>query len=104
MTNYETIQTAILTEVPSWAIQGRYVTDLATDPVRTFLAYVLGKSHSKGGGQQHCVLAYQYDGPNTASDDAKKWRCFKVDSFPLDSLVAVHFVPPPTLTIPDPLT
>src|SRR5262245_36651094 len=82
MTNYETIRSAIqdTTTVPSWAIQGHYVTD-PSGSQRTFLAYVLGRSHAKGGGQHDSVLGYQYAGPNTANDDAKKWRCFKVDSF-----------------------
>jgi len=105
MSNYDTIRDAIQDRTTSSAIQGHYATDPTGSQPRTFLAYVLGRSHDKGGGQHDCVLGYQYSGHNTASEDAKKWRCFKVDSFPPNSLVRVPFVPPsPTLSIPDPLT
>jgi hypothetical protein len=109
MSNYDTIKAAIddvTMGQPSRAVQGKYVNDAAADPPHTFLAYVLGKSHTKGGGPPHdCVLGYQYAGPNTPDDDSKKWRCFKVDSFPANSLIQVAFVPPAaTLTIPAPLS
>jgi len=108
MSNYDTIKAAIedvTAGQPSRAVQGKYAGDKPTDPARTFLAYVLGKSHTKGGGGPHdCVLGYQYIGPNTPADDSKKWRCFKVDSFPANSLIQVAFVPTAGLTIPAPLS
>ncbi len=99
-TPYDEIKAAIEDEttIPSWAIQAYY--DAETE-FRTFLAYVLGKSHAHPG-QRKSVLAYQYGGPHTSTDDSKKWRCFKVDSF--SSLSRIPFVPTPGLTIPPPLT
>ena len=88
--------------VPSKAIQAKHPDDAAADDPRKFLAYVLGKSHTKPG-TRNSVLAYQYEGHNTSTEDAKKWRCFKVDE--LVSLSQITFAPvDPALTIPDPLT
>jgi hypothetical protein len=103
MANYDKIKTAIeYLSVPSLAIQAKHPDDKDTDPPRTFLAYVLGKSHKKPSGERYSVLAYQYDGYKTSSDDAKKWRCFKVDELKAVSLIDFE-LPTPTLSIPDPL-
>jgi len=105
MSNYDEIKAAIEDEttIPSWAIQGYY--DGETNP-RTFLAYVLGESHTKPG-KRLSVLGYQYAGPHTSTNDARKWRCFKVDSFsstPPTALKKIKLNPPAGLTIPPPLT
>jgi hypothetical protein len=90
---------------PSWALQGRYSTDVAADPDRKFLAYVLGGSPGPGGPPQEVVLAYQYEGP---APRPKGWRCFKVASFGGTStstaLTKIPFAPSPPFTPPPPLT
>ena len=103
MTNYAEIEAAIKdkTSTPSRALEGKYQGDLATDPTRKFLAYVLGKSHAKPGVRDS-VLGYQYEGVHTSPEDSQKWRCFKVDSF--GPLTQIPFNPPTGLSIPDPLT
>lgn len=102
MSNFTDIKIAIddVTSPASQAIQAYYDGETT---FRKFLAYVLGKSHTKGGGGPHeCVLGYQYEGPHTSAEDAKKWRCFKVAL--LASLSRIDLVPPSsTLTIPPPL-
>ena len=103
MANYDEIKAAIeYVSVPSKAIEAKHPDDSGTDPPRKFLAYVLGKSHTKPG-TRNSVLAYQYEGHKTSPDDAKKWRCFKVDE--LKSVQQITFAPSDaTLTIPPPLS
>jgi hypothetical protein len=104
MANYDKIKAAIDYEsVPSLAIEAKHPDDADENEPRKFLAYILGKSRVKGGGSRYSVLAYQYAGHNTSSDDAKKWRCFKVDE--LEDVELIDFEQPtPPVSIPDPLS
>ena len=102
MSNFTDIKSAIDYDVagmPSKAVQAYYDGETT---FRKFLAYVLGKSHTKGGGPPHeCVLGFQYEGPNTSGNDAEKWRCFKVGLF--TSLSTIDLAPTGSLSIPSPL-
>lgn len=107
MSAYDTILEAIedKDKIPSWAIQAKYVGDVATDPVRKFLAYVLGTSLDDTGGNQHVVLGFQYEGKNTPPfpPSRKNWRCFKVDSFDPTTVSKIPFAPSPPFVPPPPL-
>jgi hypothetical protein len=106
MNNYDQIEAVIkYTSYPSIAITAKHPDDEDEDDARLFLPYVLGKSHKKTSGDKYSVLAYQYAGNKTSDDNDRKWRCFNVDD--LEEVGQVTFVlpvPPPIVTIPDPLT